>query len=97
MIKYPQLITVGGIFMARKKKEERDPAQTYNPYFGKTQDESHMPRRPFFTWLLVLPGLGLGLWLGLNTERLLMGLLCGAVLGIALGSVIDKWREGREE
>ena len=81
--------------MARKKKEEKDPAEVFNPYFGKTHDESHMAKKPFFTWILVIPGLVFGVWLGLGTENLLMGLICGAVFGIALGSVIDKWRENR--
>lgn len=81
--------------MGKKQGQGKDPETVYNPYFGKANEASHMPKRPLFTWILVIPGLGLGLWLGLGTGDLLMGLICGAVFGIAGGSLIDKWREKR--
>lgn len=83
--------------MSRRKKEQAPGEGPFNPYFGKTEDESHMPEKPFFTWILVIPGLALGLWLGLGTGELLMGLVCGAVFGIAGGSLLDKWREKRRK
>lgn len=81
--------------MARKKKEKSSGDGPFNPYFGKFEDESHMAQRPMFTWILVIPGLGLGYWLGSGTGEMLMGLICGAVFGIALGSIIDKWLDKR--
>lgn len=83
--------------MARKKKEKGSGSGLFNPYFGKFEDESHMAQRPFFTWLFMIPGLALGFWLGSGTGKMVMGLICGAVMGIALGSVIDKWLENRRK
>lgn len=78
--------------MARGKKN-KEPRQAYNPYFGKPSDESHMAKKPFFTWLLVIPGLILGALLGRQVVNLPLGLLFGAIMGIAVGSLIDKRRE----
>lgn len=75
--------------MARKKeKKERVP---YNPYFGKFKDESHMPEKPFLTWVLTIPGAIIGAILGWRVENLPLGLIYGAVMGIAVGTLLDKW------
>lgn len=75
--------------MARKKeKKERVP---YNPYFGKVKDESHMAEKPFLTWLLTIPGAIIGAVLGWRVENLFLGLVYGAVMGIAAGTLLDKW------
>ena len=81
--------------MARKKKEANPGDGPFNPYYGKFKEESHMAEKPFFTWILIIPGLGLGFWLGSGTGEMVMGLICGAVFGIALGSLIDKWFDRR--
>ena len=44
-----------------KKKKLGAPREAYNPYFGKFEDESQMAKKPFFTWLLVVPGTVAGL------------------------------------
>lgn len=87
--------------MARKKRKEgKDPSKVHNPYFGKFEDESKMPEKPFLTWILVVPGLLLGGLLGFKVENLFLGLVFGAVMGIAIGSLIDKWwadRKGKKQ
>lgn len=83
--------------MAWKKKADKGPREPNNPYFGKFEDESHMPEKPFLTWILVVPGLIIGGLLGFQVDNLPLGLVFGAVMGIAIGSLIDKWREGRKE
>lgn len=81
--------------MARKKKRSSTPQGPYNPYFGKVHDESQMAKKPFFTWLLAIPGLLLGILVGIGTQEPILGPVFGAVMGIALGSLIDKAIEKR--
>lgn len=81
--------------MGRKKRKSGQSDGPYNPYFGKAQDESHMPERPLFTWALAVPGLLLGVVIGLGTRQLVLGIVFGGIMGIAIGSMIDKWREKR--
>ena len=83
--------------MGQKKQKDKQSDGPYNPYFGKAEDESHMPERPFFTWVLAIPGLVLGAFLGIGTKQLLLGIIFGGVMGIAIGSMIDKWREKRQK
>lgn len=86
--------------MARKNKGDKGPRTPNNPYFGKFEDESKMPEKPFLTWILVVPGLIVGGLLGFKVENLFLGLIFGAVMGIAIGSLIDKWwadRKGKKQ
>ena len=55
--------------MARRKKG-KDPAQEgpYNPYFGKVKDDSNMAKKPIWTWALAIPGLALGVFIGMGTH-----------------------------
>lgn len=81
--------------MAGKKKQDATPRRPYNPYYGKSTDESQMPKKPFFTWLLVVPGLVLGFFVGIGTQEPVLGPIFGAVMGIAVGSLLDKAIEKR--
>ena len=80
-----------------KKKKLGAPREAYNPYFGKFEDESQMAKKPFFTWLLVVPGTVAGLLVGLRVQDVLSGIFFGAVMGIAAGTLLDKWLEKRKE
>lgn len=84
--------------MARRKKG-KDPAQEgpYNPYFGKVKDDSNMAKKPVWTWALAIPGLVLGVFIGMGTHEPVLGPVFGAIMGIAIGSLIDKRRERKEE
>ena len=83
--------------MARKKKKEEPESGPFNPYFGKATDESHMAKKPFFTWVLAVPGLILGVFIGMGTKEPLLGPVFGAIMGIAVGSLIDKAIEKRRD
>lgn len=82
--------------MARKKKPTGPVEGPFNPYFGKATDESQMAKRPFFTWILAIPGLILGVFIGIGTQEPVLGPVFGGIMGIAIGSMIDKWRENRQ-
>ncbi|MBU5230541.1 hypothetical protein [Intestinimonas butyriciproducens] len=83
--------------MARKKKDRKSHSGPYNPYFGKFEDESQMAKRPFFTWILVVPGTVLGVFIGMKVQEPVLGPVFGGIMGIAVGSLIDKRREKRRE
>ena len=83
--------------MARKKKDRKSHSGPYNPYFGKFEDESQMAKRPFFTWILVVPGAVLGVFIGMKVQEPVLGPVFGGIMGIAVGSLIDKRREKRRE
>lgn len=67
--------------MARRKKG-KDPAQKgpYNPYFGKVKDDSNMAKKPVWTWALAIPGLVLGVFIGMGTHEPVLGPVFGAVM-----------------
>ena len=80
-----------------KKKKLGAPREAYYPYYGKFKDESQMAKKPFFTWIFVIPGVILGLLIGLKVQDVFLGLVFGAVMGIAVGTLLDKWLEKRKE
>lgn len=79
--------------MARKKKEPNEPRRPYNPYYGRATDPSNMPEKPVWTWRLAVPGLILGAVIGVIVREPVLGVVFGGVMGIAVGSLIDKHRE----
>ena len=81
--------------MARKKKEKQPQSGPFNPYYGKAKDESKMAEKPFWTWILAVPGVLLGIFIGLGTHELVLGPVFGGIMGIAIGSLIDKAIEKR--
>ena len=83
--------------MARKKKDRESHSGPYNPYFGKFEDESQMAKRPFFTWILIVPGAVLGVFIGMKVQEPVLGPVFGGIMGIAVGSLIDKKNAGRRE
>lgn len=82
--------------MGRKKKLGA-PREAYNPYYGKSKDESQMAKKPFFTWIFVVPGAIIGLLVGLRVQDVGLGLIFGAIMGIAIGTLLDKHLEKRRE
>ena len=80
-----------------KKKKLGAPREAYNPYYGKFKDETQMAKKPFFTWIFVIPGVILGLLIGLKVQDVFLGLVFGSVMGIAVGTLLDKWLEKRKE
>lgn len=82
--------------MGRKKKLGA-PREAYNPYYGKFKDESQMAKKPFFTWIFVIPGVVIGLLAGLRVQNMGLGLIFGAIMGIAVGTLLDKHLEKRRE
>lgn len=82
--------------MGRKKKLGA-PREAYNPYYGKFKDESQMAKKPFFTWIFVIPGVVIGLLVGLRVQNVGLGLIFGAIMGIAVGTLLDKHLEKRRE
>ena len=73
--------------MARKKKDRESHSGPYNPYFGKFEDESQMAKRPFFTWILVVPGAVLGVFIGMKVQEPVLGPVFGGIMGIAVWAV----------
>lgn len=80
-----------------KKKKLGAPREAYNPYYGKFKDESHMAKKPFFTWIFVIPGVVIGLLVGLRVQNVGLGVIFGAIMGIAIGTLLDKRLEKRKE
>ena len=80
-----------------KKKKLGAPREAYNPYYGTVTDESQMAKKPFFTWICVIPGAVIGLLIGFKVQDLFLGLVFGAIMGIAVGTLLDKWLEKRKE
>ena len=76
-----------------KKKKLGAPREAYNPYYGKFKDESHMAKKPFFTWIFVIPGVVIGLLV----QNVGLGVIFGAIMGIAIGTLLDKRLEKRKE
>ena len=50
-------------------------------------DESQMAKRPFFTWILVVPGAVLGVFIGMKVQEPVLGPVFGGIMGIAVGSL----------
>ncbi|MGN8968575.1 hypothetical protein [Intestinimonas sp. HCP28S3_D6] len=80
-----------------KKKKLGAPREAYNPYYGKFKDESQMAKKPFFTWIFVIPGVVIGLLVGLRVQNVGLGVIFGAIMGIAIGTLLDKRLEKRKE
>ncbi len=80
-----------------KKKKLGAPREAYNPYYGKLKDESQMAKKPFFTWIFVIPGVVIGLLVGLRVQNVGLGVIFGAIMGIAIGTLLDKRLEKRKE